>query len=86
MAWGDGAGGSQRPAYVQLVAANGTKIGSQLQLTSCGGELYGQRPRVAYTSGTTDDVFVVFYREWCSGTVNLWLHLVKYSSGGAVSA
>lgn len=83
--WGDGAGGASRPAFAQLVSRNGSLIGARLPLTSCGGELYGQRPRVIYTRGTTDDVFVVFYREWCSGTVNLWAHIVRYSSGGAVS-
>lgn len=83
--WGDGAGGSDRPAYAQLVSGSGSLIGAKLELTDCGGELYGQRPRVVYTSGSTDDVFVVVYREWCSGSVNIWVHLVRYSSGGAVS-
>lgn len=83
--WGDGAGGGTRPAFAQLVGADGTLIGARLELTSCGGELYGQRPRVVYTAGTTDDVFVVFYREWCSGAVNVWAHIVRYSAAGAVS-
>lgn len=83
--WGDGGGGGTRPAYAQLVSAGGALVGARLQLTSCGGELYGQRPRVAYSAGSTDDVFVVIYREWCSKTVNIWAHIVRYSASGAVS-
>ncbi len=84
--WGDGGTGSRRPAYAQLISSAGAKVGARIELTSCGGELYGQRPRVAYSAGSTDDVFVVVYKEWCSGTVRLWAHIVKYSSNGAVSA
>ena len=83
--WGDGGTGGNRPAYAQLIARDGGLIGTKLALTSCGGELYGQKPKVAYSSGTADDVFVVVYREWCSGVIRQWAHLVRYSSGGVVS-
>ncbi len=83
--WGDGGKGGSRPAYAQLVSSSGTLLGGPLLLTPCSGELYGQRPRVAYSSGTSDDVFVVFYREWCSGGVTLWAHIIRSDSGSAVT-
>src|SRR5690606_35817550 len=83
--WGDGGKGGNRPAYAQLLSSSGSLLGGKLLLTSCGGELYGQRPRAAYSSGSSDDVFVVFYKEWCSNTVTLWAHIIRSDSNAAVT-
>ena len=70
--WGDGGTGKDRPAWAQLVSAGGAMIGTKLRLTGCaaGVEVYGQKPAVTYTSGSTDNAFIVTYREWCGGEGN----------------
>src|SRR5262245_25891387 len=42
---GDGGAGGKRPVWAQLVNASGAMVGPQLQLSSCGGELYGGFPK-----------------------------------------
>jgi len=86
--WGDGGGGSNRPAYAQLVSRDGGTIGAKLNLTSCPAgtpEIYGQWPRVAYSSGTNDDVFLVVYKQICGKTAQQFAQLLRYSASGIVN-
>jgi hypothetical protein len=82
--FGDGSNTSRRPAFAQLVSAGGAMVGARLELTNCVGEMYGQRPRVLYSKGSTDDVFLAFYREVC-GTGKVYAHLLRSSASGVVS-
>jgi len=82
--WGITPGTGVKQVYGRFVRSDGTAVGQPFPISAAQG-LYGMDPRVAYSSGAADDVFLVVFssdRNAPDKAKNLFGQLVRYTDSG----